>query len=139
MRYFTSLIFFLFLVQHSVYGQEEVEQVRIEKDTKVLYQGARPDTQQWYLYVESNQIAYMANLTLSKTEVNAWFEKFKNSQNIFKGIIQGGAGMKTIRLEKENEPESSMLFYFEKKDVNTLLLTSFTDGEIFVFNKINLP
>lgn len=137
MKQFTIFLICCLALNSALFAQEEVEQVRLEKETSILYQGARPDTQHWFLYLESNQIAYMANLTISKTEVNAWFEKFKSSQNIFKGMVQGGVGMKTIRLEKENEPESSMLFYLEKKDANTLLLTSFTDGETFVFTKIN--
>ena len=122
------------LFASSLMGQE-IEHIHVakKKNTK-LYAGSQQEVADWFIYIDENKKWYLANLTLPKNEVNDWFIKRKNSNNIFKGVLENGM-YPTLRFSKENEVNVVLNFYvkFEKND--RIILTSVDDGNNYLFDK----
>jgi hypothetical protein len=127
----SALLIFLFLFCH-IYGQEK-ETINLKKEKTDLFRGVEEDIQNWYLFVEGN-FCYLANLTISESEVKSWFETKKGSQNIFKGelIFQQYS---TVILMKDNEPDVKLKFYIEIQDKTHLKLTNMDDTKVYTFVK----
>jgi hypothetical protein len=112
---------------------QEVETINLSKSKSELFRGVNEDITNWYLYFD-NEFCYLANLELNESDVKNWFEKRKNSQNIFKGKISEQQ-YKTILFEKENEPETKMNFYIEIQGKDKLILTNIDDTRVYIFDR----
>ncbi len=127
-------ILLLFILPFSVFAQE-VETVKISKTETWLFRGQNQEIRDCYVYVDGNGVFFLASLNIQQSEVNAWFEQRKDSQNIYKGFLQDGQ-YKTLTLTKENEPGLPISFYFERKEKSEIQLVSLEDGRIYIFKLI---
>jgi hypothetical protein len=127
--------FFIGLCWLTSTAQDTVETVHISKQKTRLYQGLGQELSSWYLYVDQQGIWYMANLFIPTTELKAWFESKKDSQNILKGILNA-QGVKTLTLTRENEPENAMRFYVELNAEKNLVLIQIENSQSFVFEEL---
>ena len=76
--------------------------------------------------------------TVSVEDVYAWFSRFKDSQNIYKQLnLLEVLGQKELVFFKENQPEERLSFYLNLSEVDVVILTSISDGEVFRFEKID--
>jgi hypothetical protein len=116
-------------------AQEKIETVKIAKNESFLFRGQGQEISNGYLYVDEDGFFYFVVLTISQTEVLNWFQQRKDSQNVYKGILQNGQ-YKTLALTRENEPGEPIVFYFEKKDKESIQLISLDDGKIYDFKMI---
>lgn len=117
------------------FSQEEVETVKIRKSNTYLYKGIEESVQQVYIYIDQEGTFYLVNLDMPTAEVRSWFEKRKDSQNILKAKMEMQQ-YQTLRFMKDNEPESSVSFYLEKKDKNMFQLTTIEDNQVFTFRLV---
>lgn len=117
------------------FSQEKIETVKIAKNQSFLYRGQGQEINNGYLYIDEEGYFYFVVLTISQTEVLKWFEQRRDSQNVYKGMLQN-AQYKTLSLSRENEPGEPIVFYFEKKDKEWIQLISLDDGEIYDFKLI---
>jgi len=127
--------FFIGLCCLTSTAQDTVETVHISKQKTKLYQGLGQELSSWYLYVDQQGIWYMANLFIPTTELKAWFESKKDSQNILKGMLNA-QGVKTLTLTRENEPENAMRFYVELNAEKNLVLIQIENSQSFVFEEL---
>lgn len=140
MKFFLLIIIVLF--SFNLLNSQEIETIQIKKNKSTLYRGKNHELniehnqniQNWYFYMD-NEFCYMANLDISENEVLDWFEKRKNSQNIFKGELINQQ-YQTIILMKENEPELRLNFYIEFQAKDTIKLTNIDDTRVYLFVKI---
>jgi hypothetical protein len=98
---------------YNLSAQEKIETVKIAKNESFLFRGQGQEISNGYLYVDEDGFFYFVVLTISQTEVLNWFQQRKDSQNVYKGILQNGQ-YKTLALALENEPGEPIDFYFEK-------------------------
>ncbi len=117
------------------FSQEKIETVKIAKNESFLFRGQGQEINNGYLYVDQQGYFYFVVLTISQSDVFKWFEQRKDSQNVYKGILQNGQ-YKTLTLVRENEPGEQMVFYFEKKEKDIIELISLDDGKIYDFKQI---
>lgn len=131
--------FFLFILMgfsaFNLFSQEKIETVKIAKSESFLFRGLGQEISNGYLYVDEEGYFYFVVLTINQTEVLKWFEQRKDSQNVYKGMLQNGQ-YKTLTLTRENEPGEPLVFYFEKKEKEMIQLISLDDGKIFDFTLI---
>jgi hypothetical protein len=120
---------------YNLSAQEKIETVKIAKNESFLFRGQGQEISNGYLYVDEDGFFYFVVLTISQTEVLNWFQQRKDSQNVYKGILQNGQ-YKTLALARENEPGEPIVFYFEKKDKESIQLISLDDGKIYDFKMI---
>jgi hypothetical protein len=140
MKFFLLIIIVLF--SFNLLNSQEIETIQIKKNKSTLYRGINHELniehnqniENWYFYMD-NEFCYMANLHISENEVLDWFEKRKNSQNIFKGELINQQ-YQTIILMKENEPELRLNFYIEFQAKDTIKLTNIDDTRVYLFVKI---
>ena len=140
MKFFFLNIIVVF--SFNLLNSQEIETIQIKKNKSTLYRGKNHELniehnqniQNWYFYID-NEFCYMANLDISENEVLDWFEKRKNSQNIFKGELINQQ-YQTIILMKENEPELRLNFYIEFQAKDTVKLTNIDDTKVYLFVKI---
>lgn len=109
--------------------------VKIRKENTQLYKGAEGEISNWYIY-KSGLYFYLCPLNISKTEVEDWFKKRMNSQNIYKGQISEGQNT-ILSFRKENDPSDIVKFYY-KKVKNKLELISSVDGKSYTFESFIL-
>ncbi len=131
-----QLIFIIGFLSINGFSQEKIETVKIAKNESFLFRGQGQEIQNGYLYVDEEGYFYFVVLTISQSEVLKWFEQRKDSQNVYKGILQNGQ-YKTLTLVRENEPGEQMVFYFEKKENDLIELISLDDGKIYDFKQIS--
>lgn len=126
-----------FLLTASMAYSQEKETIVISKNNTHLFQGSSQEVSNWYLYMDGDKTWYLANVKISAAEAKDWFEKRKDSDNIFKGLMANGA-YATITFSKENDPETLLQFYvkFEREDnkIRSIILTSIDDGNNYVFD-----
>lgn len=122
---------------------QEVESIKIQKSQYKLYKGVLKETQFWYLFEDFDGVFYLANLDPSIEDIDLWFKRFKNSQNIYRTIQMdtgkneiGGSLYRTLTFQKLNEPENSLCFYIEKPDKEKIVLISLKDNNVFTFELI---
>lgn len=133
-----KLLPFLFLItviSINGFSQEKIETVKIAKNESFLFRGQGQEINNGYLYVDEEGYFYFVVLTISQSDVLKWFEQRKDSQNVYKGILQNGQ-YKTLTLSRENEPSEQLVFYFERKEKDLIELISLDDGKIYDFKQI---
>lgn len=133
-------LFFLFILCNLIVFAQEVESVQIQKSQYKLYKGVLKETQFWYLFEDFDGIFYLANLDPSIEDIDLWFQRFKNSQNIYRTIQLelgrseiGGSLYRTLTFQKLNDPENTLSFYIEKPEKDNIVLISLKDNSIFSF------
>lgn len=129
------ILLVVLLMNFHFFQAQEIEKIKIKKENSFLFQGESQEIQDWYIFIDLDSIWYLANLTIPENEVKDWFDKRKNSQNIFKGeasIME----FKTINFTKENDFETNLDFYINlSEDKMKLILTSIQDGRVYRFYK----
>lgn len=118
-------------------NSQVVETVKIAKEKTFLFKGVSQEIRDYYLYRDEQGIYYLASLKIAQSEVENWFISRKDSQNIYKGILQDGQ-YKILDLTKENEPGIPLNFYFEMKEGNLVELISIEDGKLYQFSKLQI-
>jgi len=130
--------FFLFFTVVLVAFQcqsQGIETVKIAKEKSLLFRGVSQEIRDYYLYCDEQGVFYLASLKIAQNEIENWFITRKDSQNIYKGILQAGQ-YKTLDLTKANEPGIPLNFYFETKEENLIELISIDDGKLYQFKQI---
>lgn len=135
-----KLLISLLIICCSVFSQKK-ETVIIKKNNFSLYQGVLAETKSWYLFIDSDNNCFLANIDKPSDEVYDWFLRFKDSQNIYKSntltisdsIKKESNQISTIHFKKENEPSETMSFYFEKPFEDSIILISISDNTVFKF------
>ncbi|TXI83378.1 MAG: hypothetical protein E6Q37_10440 [Crocinitomicaceae bacterium] len=130
--------FFLILVgliPFTVFSQDDVETVKIRKSNSFLYRGMEEEVKNVYIYIDHEGTFYLVNLDLPVAEARAWFEKRKDSQNIYKARMEQQQ-YQTLLFIKENEPGTRLSFYLEKKDRNAFQLTTIEDNQVYTFQLV---
>ncbi|SFT90919.1 hypothetical protein SAMN05216474_3104 [Lishizhenia tianjinensis] len=108
--------------------------IKIRAAKPKLYQGVSTEIASWYLYF-SNEVYYLCKLPNKRTkEAMDWFEKRKDSQNVYKGSLYEGKDT-TLTLSKENNSSEKLKFYFHQGE-GVIVLVSTTDGVKFKFNEV---
>lgn len=125
---------FLFFISISFfsYGQEEVETIQLSKQENYVFQGSDQEIKDWYLYLDQSGIVFLANLSIPPKEVQAWFEKRKDSQTMYRGRING-LGIKTLILNRADDIESQLSFYVKLKAKDRIVLESMSDAITYTF------
>jgi hypothetical protein len=129
------LFIFLGLSAFNLFSQEKIETVKIAKSESLLFRGIGQEISNGYLYVDEDGYFYFVMLTINQSEVLKWFKQRKDSQNVYKGMLQNGQ-YKTLALTRENEPGEPIVFYFEKREKEMIQLISLDDGKIYDFTLI---
>ncbi len=129
------LSIFFGLSAFNLFSQEKIETVKISKNESFLFRGLGQEISNGYLYIDGEGYFYFVILTINQSEVLKWFEQRKDSQNVYKGMLQNGQ-YKTLALSRENEPGEPLVFYFEKKEKEMIQLISLDDGKIYDFTLI---
>lgn len=106
-----------------------------KKVPTVLYVGMQQEVADWYLFIDEDKVWHLANLTIPQAEVQVWFEKRKDSQNILKGVLEKGS-YQTISLKRENEVNVELNFYVKFEANGHLVLTSIEDGKNYHFERL---
>jgi len=128
--------FLLLLICFQVQSQE-VEHISIQKDEVKIFQGVLKETENWFLFVDSANYHYLANISASETDVMNWFNRFKDSQNIYRQFSFSKTGeYSEIVFFKVNQPEDRLSFYVSIPDENSVILTLIIDGQVFRFEKL---
>ncbi|MES2587683.1 MAG: hypothetical protein V4622_01810 [Bacteroidota bacterium] len=127
------LVFFALFLNFQIFSQE-VQTIVIKKEKTLLFQGVNEEVVNWYFFIDSDSLCYLANLTIPFEEIENWFISRKNSNNIFKGKIDLGQ-YSTLTLTKDNDQETSMNFYVEYESESKLFLVSIEDGLVYEFMK----
>lgn len=135
MKIISSIIFLFFL--NTVYTQE-VDHVKLVKEEVEVFKGVLKEIENWYVFRDTNNYYYLSNLNSAVEDVYAWFLRFKDSQNIYKQFsFMDSLGCKELVFYKENQPEDRLSFYLNLSEIDAVILTLISDGEVFRFEKIN--
>ncbi len=126
-------LFFGLFFQMKVFSQE-VQTITISKEKTQIFQGVNEELVNWYFFIDSDSLCYLANLTIPYDEIENWFITRKNSNNIFKGKIDLSQ-YSTLTLTKDNDQQTSMNFYVEYESKIKLFLVSIEDGLVYEFLK----
>lgn len=134
---------FFFIIPFVSFCQE-VETVKIVKKEYKLYQGVLKETKTWYLFEEIEGRYYLANIDPAISDIDLWFQRFKNSMNIYKTIngLESGKEVdgnlyRNLVFIKENDPENRLSFYIEKPNNESIVLISLKDNSVFMFDLIS--
>lgn len=132
-----KILFFILISLNAIdaFSQEDVETVRIRKSNAYLYRGQEESVKNVYIYVDHEGTFYLVNLDLPVAEARTWFEKRKDSQNIYKARMEQQQ-YQTLLFVKENEPGTNLSFYLEKKDRNKFQLTTIEDNQVYTFQLV---
>lgn len=131
------LFIFIGLSTFDLLSQEKIERVKIAKNESFLFRGQGQEINNGYLYIDEEGYFYFVVLTINQSEVLTWFEQRKDSQSVYRGMLQNGQ-YKTLSLARENEPSEPIVFYFEKKDDEMIELISLDNGKIYSFKRIEV-
>lgn len=130
------VLLFMFLSGSFLAQQDTIPTIKISKSKTKLFKGESTETLNWYFYIDEENYCYLANLDIPLTQINAWFEQRKNSENLFKSTQQI-ENNSSIFLVKKNEPDVVLEFNLTF-EVNNVKLKSTIDQTIYIFSKINI-
>ncbi len=136
MRIKLLFLFLLVLGFNASAQRDSVQTIVISKGGAKLFRGTEAKTESWYFYIDEEGYSYMANLELPEEEIAEWFEKRKNSDNIFRSDRQTVDELDIV-LRKNNEPDVILHFqvFIEQ---NKLLIVNLEDQDKYNFAKINI-
>ncbi len=129
--------FLLFFIAFQVQSQE-VEHIVIQKDEVDIYQGVLKETENWFVFVDSSNYHYLANISSAESDILGWFNRFKDSQNIYRQFNFLKSSQYTeIVFYKINQPEERLSFYYAIPEKGEIILTLINDGQVFRFQKLD--
>lgn len=130
------VLFVLFFAFGSQAQEDSVRTIRIVKSSAALYRGTDSEIRNWYFYIDEWGYAYLANLEIPEEETGAWFERRKNSDNIFKSNAYA-ENKALIFLVKKNEPDVVLSFRMLLEN-NALKIINPEDQSEYNFIKLNI-
>lgn len=130
------LVIFLCFANIFFCQKDSLTTFKISKAKSFLYRGETEDIQSWYLFIDEEGYAYLANIELLEEEIYPWFLKRKNSDNIFKSLAIFDKNL-SLFLSKKNEPDVVLEFLIEQNETSIKLRSSL-DETNYIFHKINI-
>lgn len=128
-------LLFLFLLLISSTSFSQTDTIRIRKLETVVYRCGNPTAKDWYIY-KSEETFFLANVHLPESEVQLWFERYINSQNLLQSKIILRQGKDFFQFEQPNNPESRLYFEIIRMSDLEILTQSLETGEEFYFTGI---
>jgi hypothetical protein len=122
------LVFFLLIGSFS-FAQNDT--IRIIKTRNDIYKCQTKSAYSWYLHINNEHIA-LVDLKINPNDVNDWFKKFYNSQNIYKAKLPQG-NSRQIYFRKDNYPLDVLIFDLKEISKERILMESLETKEVFVF------
>lgn len=127
------LLFYLLFFTGQTFSQTDT--IRLEKSSSNLYRCDNTNARYWYLY-EKNKVFYLVNLTLPEAEIGTWFQRFVNSQNLYRCMISYQKKIEFLHFTKPNAPDERLSFEITNRNTHEITTTSLATGELFVFRRI---
>lgn len=135
-----KLLLSFLLCSSILFSQDDstkTETVVIRKEKEyMIYKGTVRETENWFIVSDKTNKYYLINVHISESEVENWFKRFGNSQNIYSGIIQNAA-YPILTFSKENEPDEELKFYYNGLNNNILSLTMVSTGVVYQFQFVH--
>lgn len=130
-----KILFFLFFLFSSSFVSGQTDTIRLEKEKIVLYRCTSPRAQYWYLKQIDEQYI-LVNLTLSPDEVADWFNRYANSQNLYRSRIIQRYNLEFFQFRKSNFPEETLNFEITERTEEEIVTLSIETGEEFRFYRL---
>lgn len=132
----TRLIFFLF-VTLSFLSFSQTDTVRIQKIDYAIFHCTDVIASDWYLIRENNDEYILINVELPESEIDEWYQKFKNSQNFYRATLHVNTGVNILNFKKLDQLDDQIRFELISSISNYLELMPFNSKEVYGFQLIN--
>lgn len=120
-----NILLFFLLFTSSLFSQETEEKETVQIRKKIdytIYKGILKETESWFVVIDSDNTYYLLNVTIPNSEIINWFKKFKDSQNIYKSLLEIGA-YPVLNFRKENDPGEYLTFYYNGQNGDLFSMT----------------
>ena len=123
----------LVLLSQTAFSQTDT--IRIRKMETSVFRCTNKTASSWFLYKSEAQY-FLANVYLPENELQYWFERYMNSQNLLQSKVIKRQGKEFFQFEQPNNPETRL--YFEILLISDLeiLTRSIETGDDFYFKAI---
>lgn len=111
--------------------------IRLQKIEHSIYRCSNTNARYWYILQDENTY-YLVNLTINESEIEEWFSRFLNSQNLYSSKINLRNGQEFFEFRKQNNPEERLHFNVLRRNNKEILTFSTDTGEAFNFIRIEL-
>ncbi|MCT4560410.1 MAG: hypothetical protein N4A41_03455 [Crocinitomicaceae bacterium] len=126
--------FFLILL-FSMKAWSQTDTVRLVKEVEGVFRCTDPEARNWYIYGQGDQYI-LANLKIPEKEVLSWFQRFKNSQNLYRGSFSFMGGKKMLALNKQDQTDDYIHFEILDWQPDRLILRELQQKTEYVFEKL---
>lgn len=128
----TIIFFFLFVTSFS-FGQADT--IRLQKVEHFIYRCSNPSARYWYIYQDESTF-YLVNLTINEADIEDWFKRFLNSQNLYTSKVVLRNGHEFFQFTKPNALEERLYFEVIRRNKKEILTLSVDTGEEFNFSRL---
>lgn len=113
------------------------ETVKVQKKIEYsVYKGSQSEISNWYLVITPENNYYLLNLSIPENEVIIWFQKFKDSQNLYRATIVSDYSP-ILNFKKENEPTELISFFLKRVSKNLVELILVDTNAEYQFNHVS--
>ncbi len=123
---------FLIFSFWTLIGWGQTETVKIHRDEQHFFRGTTAELHNWILVAEGGSY-FLFNVALTDDQVEDWFMRFRDSQNIYKS---SEINPLTIVFEKENDAADRLIFYYSRSPEGELYLTLVSTMQQFCFREV---
>tara|TARA_R110000737_G_scaffold161270_1_gene189132 strand:- start:11476 stop:11844 length:369 start_codon:yes stop_codon:yes gene_type:complete len=106
--------------------------IHIQKVRSDIYKCQTKPALSWYIHVTNERII-LVDLKIQPFEIEGWFERFGNSQNLYKSLFPENPS-KTLFFQKTNEPLDTLIFEIIEFTNNRIILEIQPSKEKFEFS-----
>ncbi|MBU2019789.1 MAG: hypothetical protein KJ941_09095 [Bacteroidetes bacterium] len=123
------------MVHFSSLTQTDTIQLSIVRSK--IFRCTNEGAKNWVMYTDDNDFFYLSRLTLDNSELKAWFEKYKDSQNIYKAQKSLFSSHSVLFFRKLDQIDDQIKFIVVAENENEMTLTSEEIQEVFIFKLID--
>ncbi len=132
----TKSVFILFLLLHfGLSGLSQTDTIKLVKSEERIYQCITESAKSWYLR-EYDGVFYIVSLKIPKEEVSQWFNRFSDSQNIYRSTIYKENNLSFLTFSKPNDSFDRIYFKITEISKNQIILMTKGTEESYFFSLI---
>ncbi len=116
----------------SLSASSQVDTIYLHKQEVLIYRCTNKNARFWYLKRTDNNFL-LVNLTIAQEDIPNWFNRYSNSQNLYRSDLIMRNNQEFLFFRKPNMPDERLSFELIRSTKDEIITKSMETGEEFCF------
>ena len=114
-------------------ASSQVDTIYLHKQEIKIYRCTNKSARFWYLKQTDNDFL-LVNLTIAQEDILDWFDRYSNSQNLYRSPLILRNRQEFLFFKKPNSPDERLSFEIIRRTNEEIVTQSMETGEEFCFS-----